>query len=118
MELDGESLAESGYIIERLLKLAPASADVETTPSDDSLFWNHFAEGSLMSHFQFGAMIQASSGAWVGGQAGDLDEGAKEGIKKYAGWFYVSLQATKGISLMVWDRTCSSSLSIRPTCRR
>ena len=49
----------------------------------------------MMSHFQMGAMIQASSKAWSGGAVGDLDEGEKKGMEKYAGWLNVSLELVR-----------------------
>ncbi|GMK54567.1 hypothetical protein CspeluHIS016_0111530 [Cutaneotrichosporon spelunceum] len=45
--LDGELIKESGYIIERLVQSFP-SDNVESTPSLDSIYWAHFAEGRVM----------------------------------------------------------------------
>lgn len=59
---------------------------METTPSNDSIFWAHFAEGSQMNLFQAGAFIGASSHAWAGGKVDGLSEEERKGIAKYAGW--------------------------------
>ncbi|GMK56455.1 hypothetical protein CspeluHIS016_0302950 [Cutaneotrichosporon spelunceum] len=50
--VDGHTLTESGFITYYLLKHFPIPDEVESTPSDDSVFWNHFSEGSLMLHLQ------------------------------------------------------------------
>lgn len=86
LELDGEVITESAYIIHLLLQLAPDNKDVETTPSNDSVFWGHFAEGSQMNLFQAGAIIGATGAAWKGGVVGGLGEEGKEGVAKYTQW--------------------------------
>lgn len=48
---DGRMLTESGFIVHELLAAYP-SAGTEAAPSADSVFWSHFAEGSLMLHLQ------------------------------------------------------------------
>jgi glutathione S-transferase len=86
VEIDGEVVTESAYIIHRLLQLAPDSADVETVPSNDSIFWAHFAEGSQMNLLQAGAIIGATSSAWKSGKFGGLTEEGQAGVGKYAQW--------------------------------
>ena len=86
VEIDGEVITESAYIIQRLLQLVPDHESVETSPSNDSTFWAHFAEGSQMNLFQMGAVIGASSAAWAGGMIEGLSEDERKGIAKYAGW--------------------------------
>lgn len=54
IELDGKLLTESGFIIHALLHnpdiaLPPS---IEGTTSESSVFWNHFAEGSIMMFMQ------------------------------------------------------------------
>ena len=86
VEIDGEVVTESAYIIHRLLQLAPEHTDVETVPSNDSIFWAHFAEGSQMNLLQAGAIIGATAGAWKGGKVGDLGEEGQAAIGKYSQW--------------------------------
>lgn len=51
--VDGRVLTESGFITHYLLAhLASGNPDLETPASDDSVFWSHFSEGSLMLHLQ------------------------------------------------------------------
>lgn len=48
MFLDGQLLKESGYIVEHLAKEFP-SDQIEASPSLDSIYWAHFAEGRIMT---------------------------------------------------------------------
>ncbi|BEJ13335.1 hypothetical protein CspHIS471_0305090 [Cutaneotrichosporon sp. HIS471] len=55
VQVDGKVVTESGFITHYLLKhLNSGLPDLETSPSEDSIFWNHFSEGSLMLHLQGG----------------------------------------------------------------
>ncbi|ORY27740.1 putative glutathione transferase [Naematelia encephala] len=84
LQLDGETLTESGYIVHRLFqefgKKASGSLDTE---SNDSVFWSHFSEGSLMIAFQAWAVTNMSAAAFISGQAGGLDESERAGVAKY-----------------------------------
>jgi glutathione S-transferase len=79
-------VTESAYILHRLLQLAPDNTDVETVPSNDSIFWAHFAEGSQMNLLQAGAIIGATGSAWGSGKVGGLGEEGRAAVGKYAGW--------------------------------
>ncbi|CAK9783416.1 hypothetical protein CC85DRAFT_254545 [Cutaneotrichosporon oleaginosum] len=53
--VDGRVLTESGFIAHYLLahlSQQSGNADLESPASDDSIFWSHFAEGSLMLNLQ------------------------------------------------------------------
>ena len=99
--LDGETLTESGYIVHRLISLFPDTADIETTPSNNSIFWSHFAEGSMMNLLQAGATVGALSAGWQGGAFGQIGDEEKEGIKKFAGFLTVRLSTVWGFAQ--WD---------------
>ncbi|GMK54569.1 hypothetical protein CspeluHIS016_0111550 [Cutaneotrichosporon spelunceum] len=51
VELDGRVLTESAAILGTFLRAFPSPA-TEPEPSPNSLFWSHFAEGSLMLYLQ------------------------------------------------------------------
>ncbi|WVQ97948.1 hypothetical protein IAU59_005067 [Kwoniella sp. CBS 9459] len=93
LELNGKTLTESAFIIHQILALPEAiegakngSVDVEVNETEDSVFWSHFAEGSMMNLFQASAIIGATGQAWKGGAVGGLDEGGKEAVSKYSQW--------------------------------
>jgi glutathione S-transferase len=90
--LNGESFGESGYVIHRLLTdpsvlSATKNPDIETTPSNDSVFWAHASEAACMTWFQSSAMVGAGARAWVSGTVGDADDKDKTAIQKFAGWY-------------------------------
>lgn len=49
--IDGKTCTESGAIVHRLLS-THSHAGIEQNAGEDSVFWSHFAEGSLMLHLQ------------------------------------------------------------------
>ncbi|ORX34484.1 hypothetical protein BD324DRAFT_636109 [Kockovaella imperatae] len=103
VELDGELLVESGYIIDRILDLFPPGSDVESVPSNNSKFWSHYCEGSLVNYFQMSATLQITSAGWTSGAIGDLDEAGKAGVKKYANFLNETLirgEITKNLGQM------------------
>ena len=87
--IDGENVWESGYIVYRLMGLVPDCPNVETIPSNDSVYWSHFAEGTLMSYLQNRTVVDITSEAWTGGAMGNLGEEGKDGVKQYAEWLKV-----------------------------
>lgn len=90
VELDGEVLHESAYIISRLLELQ-SSSEVETKPSNDSRYWAEFAEGTLMVWMQAGTIIRGSTRGFSGAAlAGEEDAKSREALATYAGWVQVS----------------------------
>lgn len=87
MTVDSKVLTESGFIIHYLLTHFP-SGNVEATPSDDSTFWSHTSEGSLMLQLQAGVMVQLTAGAMAAGKIpgvnlGDEGKGALGGYAKF-----------------------------------
>jgi glutathione S-transferase len=88
--VDSKNLTESGFIIHSIISNYPNSS-VESSPSDDSIFWSHFSEGSMMTLFQGGAAVGAIAGGFSKGMMGEVDEGEKKGIDKFARFFAVSL---------------------------
>nr|WPS94660.1 Glutathione S-transferase [Naematelia aurantialba]WRH23611.1 glutathione S-transferase [Naematelia aurantialba] len=87
LELDGEILTESGYIVHRLIRhFAKQAASVLDTSSNDSIFWSHFSEGSLMLMLQAATMSSLTAGAFAAGQAGGLNEAERAGVAKYRSW--------------------------------
>lgn len=79
VELDGKLLVESGYIAHKLISSFPNSK-VERDASDDSTFWSHFSEGSLMTQLQLGISVLITSGAVASGQMPGVEMG-EEGRK-------------------------------------
>ncbi|RSH83836.1 hypothetical protein EHS25_005451 [Saitozyma podzolica] len=68
LTIDSSTISESAYIIHRLLALpSPNRAAVEATPSDDSVYWAAFAEGSLMNLMQAELTVAATAKAWERG---------------------------------------------------
>lgn len=45
-------LTESGFITHYFLEHFPTNPELEQRASDDSVFWSHFCEGSLMLNLQ------------------------------------------------------------------
>ncbi|RXK39040.1 hypothetical protein M231_03664 [Tremella mesenterica] len=88
VELDGELLAESGSIVRRLLALkdAPGRENLEDVTGDDSAFWSHWCEGSLMTFFQASALIGGSSQAFLAGAGGPISEEGNKSVGDYATW--------------------------------
>ena len=123
LELDGEVITESAYIIHRLLEIAPPGIDVETTPSNDSIFWAHFAEGSQMNLFQAGAVIGSTASAWAGGKVDGVSEEERKGIAKYAGWLdqgYLKPQNQTNldqVSLLRQSGVAQADGRLRRSCR-
>jgi glutathione S-transferase len=86
--LDGELLKESGYIVERLVRAFP-SANIEATPSLDSIYWAHFAEGRIMT--QCGAaMLNMVALPAV---SRDMSEAEKKGAQAYSAHLAKSYKA-------------------------
>lgn len=97
VELDGEVLHESGYIITRLLALPTSSTDVETKPSNDSQYWSAFSEGTLMVWMQAGTIIKGTTkGFAAAALAGEGGEQGRQALDAYAGWAQVSVKSVIG----------------------
>lgn len=97
VQLDGEVLHESGYIITRLLELS-SSKDVETKPSNDSQYWAAFAEGTLMVWMQAGTIVKGTSRGFAGAAlGGEGNEKGREALQSYASWVQVSLNVERHI---------------------
>ncbi|WVQ84151.1 hypothetical protein IAT38_006298 [Cryptococcus sp. DSM 104549] len=92
--LDGNLVIESAFIIHTLLALPEVKQaaekgeiDVQVENTPDDVFWSHFAEGSMMTLLQAGAMSGGTAAVWTSGQVPNVSDEEKEGIKKYSGWF-------------------------------
>lgn len=115
LELDGEVISESAYIIHRLLGLGPSDS-VETQPSNDSIYWSHFSEASQMNLMQAGAILGATSAGFS--QMVLKDDAGKEAVKSYNQWVQVSPLHTaipKAMTADTYIRNHTSDLRTRPT---
>jgi glutathione S-transferase len=98
-------IAESGYITHKLMTAFPNSA-VEKDASDDSIFWSHFSEGSLMTQLQLGISVMITSGAVASGQMPGVemsDEG-RQAVGQYGKVLMVSHWSLYGFG---WVRLMS-----------
>ncbi|KAL1406805.1 bifunctional glutathione transferase/peroxidase [Vanrija albida] len=80
LEVDGRLLTESGFITHYLIGRY-TSPNVERTPSDDSVFWSHFAEGTLLLWLQPAFVLSGGARALA-----KKDE-TRAGAAALAGWF-------------------------------
>lgn len=115
LELDGEVISESAYIIHRLLALGPSDS-VETQPSNDSIYWSHFSEASQMNLMQAGAILGATSAGFS--QMALKDDAGKEAVKSYNQWVQVGPVHTvtsKAVAADMSLRNRTSDLRTRPT---
>ncbi|CAK9785960.1 hypothetical protein CC85DRAFT_328313 [Cutaneotrichosporon oleaginosum] len=62
IEIDGRIASETGSIIHNLLAAHPAPG-IESSPSNDSYFWSHFSEGTMMLHLQPSRVLGMMDGA-------------------------------------------------------
>jgi glutathione S-transferase len=91
LTIDSSTISESAYIIHRLLSIpSPNRGAVESTPSDDSVYWAAFAEGSLMNLMQAELTVAATAKAWEKGMVGGLAEEGKRAVGEYGKWMSVS----------------------------
>lgn len=88
IELDGEVISESGNIMERLVQVARESgkASAETTPSHDSTYFAHFAEGTLMLWMQASTLITITTGPMAFARASGASEDEQKVVERYAEW--------------------------------
>lgn len=116
LELDGEVISESAYIIHRLLALGPSDS-VETQPSNDSIYWSHFSEASQMNLMQAGAILGATSAGFS--QMVLKDDAGKEAVKSYNQWVQVGpvhiAILLKAVMVDTYIRNHTSDLRTRPT---
>jgi glutathione S-transferase len=99
LTIDKETISESGYIIHRLLQLpSPNRAEVEETPSNDSVFWSHFSEGSQMNILQAERMVGATAaGVARGGvRVEGVGEEGRGAVGKYGKWVSVGTRSLAG----------------------
>ncbi|WOO84364.1 Glutathione S-transferase 3 [Vanrija pseudolonga] len=80
LEIDGKLLTESGFITYYLLKHF-SSPNVEASPSDASVFWSHFAEGTLLLWSQPTVVLGGGARAFA------KNESTKAGALALAGWY-------------------------------
>ena len=91
MELDGKMIAESGFITHTLMTSYPSST-IEKEMSDDSCFWSHFSEGSLMTQLQLGISVMITTGAVASGQMPgvEMSEEGRKAVGQYGKVLMVS----------------------------
>jgi len=91
LELDGKMIAESGFITHKLMTAFPAQS-VEKEASDDSIFWSHFSEGSLMTQLQLGISVMITTGAVASGQMPgvEMSEEGRKAVGQYGKVLMVS----------------------------
>jgi glutathione S-transferase len=77
-------LTETGFIVQYLLKNFP-KAGLEATPSDDSVHWSFFSEGTLMLHLQPGRVLGFAAGALPKKPGVSAEEG--KGMAALYNWF-------------------------------
>lgn len=122
---------ESGFIIHKLITSFPNDA-VEREASDDSLFWSHFSEGSLMMQLQMGISVAITTGAVAHGQMPgvEMSEDGRKGVGQYGKILMVSGVAGQNViwdGLLMWSAraqwlcpmsttTSSRSVLSRKTC--
>lgn len=90
LELDGEMLSESGYIITRLQELAQKTSSQissESETSHDSQYHAHYAEGTVMLWKQSATLVWLTTRSTAYLQTGE--EGHKA-VQDYAEWVSVS----------------------------
>jgi glutathione S-transferase len=77
-------IAESGFITHKLITSYPSSS-VENDATDDSVFWSHFSEGSLMTQLQLGISVMITSGAVAAGQMPgvEMSEEGRKAVGQY-----------------------------------
>ena len=77
-------IAESGYITHKLMTSYPSST-IEKELSDDSCFWSHFSEGSLMTQLQLGISVMITTGAVASGQMPgvEMSEEGRKAVGQY-----------------------------------
>jgi len=84
-------IAESGYITHKLMTSFPSST-IEKELSDDSSFWSHFSEGSLMTQLQLGISVMITTGAVASGQMPgvEMSEEGRKAVGQYGKVLMVS----------------------------
>lgn len=77
-------IAESGFITHKLITSFPSSS-IEKDASDDSVFWSHFSEGSLMTQLQLGISVMITSQAVANGQMPgvEMSEDGRKSVGQY-----------------------------------
>jgi glutathione S-transferase len=77
-------MTETGFMVHYLLAHIPHPG-LEQHPSDDSYFWSHFSEGTMMLHLQPALLL--SMGAEGLAKKGGTTESQAEGINILYNWF-------------------------------
>jgi glutathione S-transferase len=91
-------IAESGFITHKLITSYPSSS-VENDATDDSVFWSHFSEGSLMTQLQLGISVMITSGAVAAGQMPgvEMSEEGRKAVGQYGKVLMVCPSQAKGM---------------------
>ncbi|WOO82809.1 Glutathione S-transferase 3 [Vanrija pseudolonga] len=86
LEIDGVVLTESGAITHALLsRYWTPGRGLERMPSETSIFWGYFSEGTLMLHLQPARTAQL--GARIFAADDTLTAAEKAGTQKFYEWF-------------------------------
>lgn len=86
LEVDGKKLTESGYISYYLLT-RHTSPNTEAPPGDDSVFWAHYAEGTLQLWLQPAFMVAKGVEGFKKVPFYKMLPGMKMGAGAFGGWF-------------------------------
>lgn len=82
LEVNGKILSETGFIVHYLMTHYPHA--LEGTPSDSSVFWSFFSEGSLMLHLQPGRIVGMAASVLPNKPGTTPEQG--QGITTMANW--------------------------------
>ncbi|WWC87028.1 uncharacterized protein L201_001911 [Kwoniella dendrophila CBS 6074] len=94
LELDGEILTESSFIVHKLLNLPDVkdkSNTVNLIETEQDNFWSHYAEASMLNLMQSTAIIKVMSTTWIQGKTDDengnnLNEGNKKAVQDFTSY--------------------------------
>ncbi|KAL7421969.1 hypothetical protein Q5752_003741 [Cryptotrichosporon argae] len=87
VQLGDRTIFESGAIVSALLAAFPHPS-LEDTPSGDTEFWAHWAEGSFMSHIQGATTVAATTQGFAAGKLGvEVSEEGGKAVLEYGKWY-------------------------------
>lgn len=93
LEIDGVILTESGAITHALLsRYWTPGKGLERFPSETSIFWGYFSEGTLMLHLQPARTAQL--GARIFAADDSLTDAERAGTQKFYEWFQGMARST------------------------
>ncbi|KAL1408940.1 hypothetical protein Q8F55_005754 [Vanrija albida] len=93
LEIDGAVLTESGAIVHALLaRYWTPGRGLERTPSETSVFWGYFSEGTLMLHLQPARTAQLGARIFAADET--LSAAERAGTQKFYAWFQDTARGT------------------------